>query len=133
MPPGTMLNYVFLKQVLAEEKKLLRLSDVKLISCPRYNELSVRALWPYFKHDELVMKYMPDKLPEGRLPDRSYLHNVINTIWPNYFEKVLHHAHSARFSAQEDAMQEQSIVVSDAWWEKLNSIPFTSRKFFARV
>ena len=46
LPPEYMLNKDFLKEVLTEEKKLLRLDEVKRISVPLYEELAVVKLWP---------------------------------------------------------------------------------------
>ena len=59
VPPKVMVNkgkfpfYIkafvidFLRQVLTEEKALLPLSDVKLVTVPNYDELSVKNLWPH--------------------------------------------------------------------------------------
>ena len=66
-----MINKDFLKEVLAERKDLLKLSDVKFIHVPLYDELSVVKLWPMLKTDKEFMLYMPDKLPVGRVPDRE--------------------------------------------------------------
>ena len=41
-----MLNKDFIKQVIAEQKKLLPLSEVKFVHVPKYDELSVKKFWP---------------------------------------------------------------------------------------
>ena len=43
-----MLNKDFLRQVLSEEKKLFKLSQVKWIEVPKFDELSVKSLYPKF-------------------------------------------------------------------------------------
>ena len=77
-----MLNKDFLRQILAEVKSLLTLADVQWIEVPKYEELSVVSLFEKFKHDEKMMRYLPDRLPKGRLPDRTYFFNVLHTIFP---------------------------------------------------
>ncbi len=67
-----MINKDFLKQVLAEDKKLLALKEVKFKHVPLYDELSVVKLWPLMRDDAEFMQYMPSKLPKGRIPDRDY-------------------------------------------------------------
>ena len=47
-----MLNKDFLKEVFTEEKKLLRLDQVKRICVPLYDELAIKKLWPMMKNDE---------------------------------------------------------------------------------
>ena len=41
-----MLNKDFLKEILSEEKSLLRLDEVKRINVPLYDELAVAKIWP---------------------------------------------------------------------------------------
>ena len=41
----------FLKQVFAGEKQLMKKEDVKEITVPKYDELSVQALYPQFLKD----------------------------------------------------------------------------------
>ena len=41
-----MINKDFLKEVLTEEKSLLKLDEVKRVNVPLYDELSVVSLWP---------------------------------------------------------------------------------------
>ena len=55
VPPPVMLNKDFLRQILVEEKKLLELGEVRWIEVPKYEELSVKNLWPRFQEDELIM------------------------------------------------------------------------------
>ena len=81
-----MLNKDFLKEVLTEEKKLLRLDEVKRISVPLYEELAVVKLWPMMQSDEQFMQYFPNKLPKGRVPDRSYFFDLLHTFQPNYVQ-----------------------------------------------
>ena len=79
-----MLNKDFLRQILAEDKKLLELSEVHWIEVPKYEELSVKNLYPKFKDDKDMMAYFPDRLPAQRLPDRTYFFNIMNTTHPDY-------------------------------------------------
>ena len=44
-----MMNKDFLRAVLADKKKLLKLSDVKMINVPKYEELSVKNLLPHIE------------------------------------------------------------------------------------
>ena len=87
-----MINKDFLKEVFANEKSLLRLDQVSRINVPLYDELSVGNLWPMFKDDAQFMKYFPKKLAQGRLPDREYFFNIMNTFHSNYVEQIIKHA-----------------------------------------
>ncbi len=79
-----MINKDFLKQVLTEEKELLLIKDVRFINVPMYDELEVKRLYPEMQNSSDFTKFFPDKMPKGRLPDRDYFFNVMNTVNPDY-------------------------------------------------
>ena len=55
LPPEYMMNKDFLKEVLTEDKFLLKLDEVSRINVPLYDELSVINIWPMMKEDEKIM------------------------------------------------------------------------------
>ena len=123
-----MVNKDFLKEVFKEEKSLMPLDRVKRISVPLYDELSVISLWPMMKDDAEFMKYFPSQLAKGRVPDREYFFNILNTLQPAYIQALVKHANDQRNSAAADARAIETIEISDDWWEQLNAVPFISCK-----
>ena len=79
-----MLNKDFLKEIFVEEKNLLRLDQVKRVCVPLYDELAVVKLWPMMKEDDQFMRHFPSKMAKGRVPDREYFFNVLNTFQGTY-------------------------------------------------
>ena len=129
LPPEYMLNKDFLKEVFIEEKSLLRLDQVKWINAPLYDELSVINLWPMMKDDENFRRFFPSKMAKGRVPDREYFFNVLNTFHQKYVEQIIRHANEQRNSVSNDAIAKEAIEVSDDWWQALNAVPFISCKW----
>ena len=129
LPPEYMLNKDFLKEILINEKKLLRLSEVRRICVPLYDELAVINLWPMMKSDEQFMKHFPTKMAKGRVPDREYFFNVLNTCQGNYLQQLITHAQKQRNESAGEAKAKETIEIDDDWWETLNSIPFVSCKY----
>ena len=74
------------------------------------------------------MQFLPDPRPDGRLPDRTYFFNVLNTLKPEYMKNVIEHANNQRMAAENEAMEKETIEISHEWWEKLRDIPFVSCK-----
>ena len=97
-----MINKDFLRKILAEEKKLFYLVEVKMVNVPKFDELSVNAIYPKFKNDPVFMAYFPDQLPKGRWPDRTYFYNVMNTIYPDYTRSLVQTANNNRCLADDD-------------------------------
>ena len=91
-----MINKDFLRDILADKKKLFALTEVKMVDVPRYDELSVNKLYPNFKHDARFMAYFPENLPKGRWPDRKYFFNIMNTVYPEYTQKLIQTANNNR-------------------------------------
>ena len=77
-----MINKDFLKQVFANDKRLLKLSELRTVNVPKFDELSVKNVYPQIQEDKQVMKYFPDKYPNGRVADRIYMFNILITIRP---------------------------------------------------
>ena len=99
-----MLNKDFLRQILKDDKSLLKLSDVSPVHMPKYDELSVKNLYAKFKHDKEFMSHFPDHLPQGKLPDRQYFFNILNTLHEDYTQQLLKHAADQRFKGHKDKM-----------------------------
>ena len=87
-----MLNKDFLKEVLTEEKSLLRLNQISWVNVPLFDELSVIRLWPMVRSDEDFSKCFPTKMPKNRVPDRDYFFNILNTFQPSYISLLIEHA-----------------------------------------
>ena len=87
-----MVNKDFLKQVLNDEKKLLSLAECKLISVPKFDELSVRNIYPRVINDDEIMMYFPDSYPKDKGPSREYFFTILNSLRPEYMGKLVTHA-----------------------------------------
>jgi len=123
-----MMNKDFLKEVFTDDKALLKLSEVKWRHVPLYDELSVVRLWPMMQEDKSFMRFFPAKLPKGRVPDREYFFNILNTFHARYLDQIIQHANAQRNSVASEAKARETIEISDDWWEALNAVPFVSCK-----
>ena len=110
-----MVNKDFLRQVFVEEKRLLELRAVKHVNVPKYDELSVKKFWPLMHKDAGFMQYMPEPTPDGRLPEREYFWNVLNTLRTKYVQQLIEHANAQRMTVQQDGESTDAIEISDEW------------------
>ena len=99
------------------------------MNVPFYDELSVVKIWPMVQKDPEIMKYFPAKLPKGRVPDRSYFFNVMNTFQSSYIEGLIRNANIQRNSVTNEEKAMEAIEVTEDWWDALTAMPFTSRKW----
>ena len=100
---------------------------MKWINPPKYDEISVANLYPKFKGDPNVTIYLPTKLAKGKLPDCAYFFNVLNTVYEDRMTAMIAHANSLRFAGHK-GIEEETVMVTDEWWDKLNSMPYFSCK-----
>lgn len=122
------MNKDFLKQVFVGKKKLLGMSEVKRVNVPTYDELSVVNLWPDMQSDATFMLFFPDSFPKGRLPDRTYFFDIMNTVTEEFTQALIKHAAEQRNTAGLQAKAEEVIEISEEWWAKLQEVPFKSCK-----
>ena len=80
----------------------MKIFEVKFISVPKYDELSVKSLYNDFMKLPYVKYYFPDKYPKGRQADREYLFNVVNTLHSETLSEVVIHACNQRYVISED-------------------------------
>ena len=72
----------FLKDVIQGKKKLLKMSDVKFVNVPAFDEIGVKYLYQaVIKRDGMAV-YFPDKFPKNTQCEKAYFYNVWNTIYP---------------------------------------------------
>ena len=46
------------------------------------------------------MMYFPDEMPKNRWPDRTYMFTILNTLRPEYMDKIVQNASKIRNSAE---------------------------------
>ena len=74
------------------------------------------------------MLYFPDKLAVNQLPDRDYFWTVINTLHESYVRRIITKARDNRHDVGAEAVQQETILVSDEWLGLINDVPFSSSK-----
>jgi hypothetical protein len=84
LPSIDRMNKDFLREVFAGKKHLIPRDQLRPISVPEYDELSVKNLWAEVIQDKELSQYFPSNITEKNLPPREYFFNVINTVQPNY-------------------------------------------------
>lgn len=51
----------------------------------RYNEFSVKAIWPKIKGCSELLEYLPsDDMKKGKYPNREFVWGVIHTVKPEW-------------------------------------------------
>lgn len=70
----------------------MEMKDVKFINVPMFDELSVKNLWPDLRESPVFMHYFPDKLPKGKLPQRDYFFNIMNSLNGEYVSMLVKYA-----------------------------------------
>ena len=108
---------------------LMPLNMVKRINMPSFDEISVKELWPKMQDHEEFMRYFPSKFPKGRVPDKTYFFNIMNSVMEGYVASIIGHANKVRVTKSHEAEAVQTIKITDEWYEKLSSIPFISCKY----
>ena len=105
----------FAKQVFKGEKRLMKNRDKKGVVVIKYDELSVKNLYEKFMKLEGVAQYFPTTYPKGRVCDREYLFNIVNTLHEDVVTELLEYALEQRYKLNEDFQKKESVMISDHW------------------
>ena len=84
-----MIGHDFMKQVLANEKKLMKVKDIRCIQPPKYDEISVKNLYPKLLSLAGMSDYFPDKFPTNKQCDREYMFQIANTLYPEVMADII--------------------------------------------
>ena len=74
------------------------------------------------KDDEVLCKYYPDEFMKGRIPDRDFFFNVLNTVYPGYLGNLIEHANKVRNKKVNDEGKPQTILSTDQWINELSAV-----------
>ena len=91
-----MVTKDFLRDVFAGKKRFIRLENVKFVQVPKYDEISVKALYDKLLALPDMASFFPNKYAKGRQCDRAYLFNVANTFHPSVMKDLIDYAHKHR-------------------------------------
>ena len=114
-----MLKKDFLRQILADKKRLLKLSKIKQIKGEKHEELSVFDLFNKFKNDEELMSFCTDSLPKECLPDCIQFFNMLNSIKLR-IQQSLSRTHNNMHVAKKIEKDLDIINVSEEGWQRLS-------------
>jgi len=128
LPPIGMVTRLFLKQVLTGEKALLKMTEVRFINPPAFDEIGIKALYDEALKMQGKTKYFPDKYAKSRQCDRSYFYNVLNSLYPEEVKEVINHANRQRFTITEEKARDESIVITNDWKKEIAEYPYISKK-----
>ena len=65
MLPYKLITKDFLKDVLQGRKKLLKMTDVRFINAPLFDEIAVKHIYNDVSQQPLIRDYFPDEFPKG--------------------------------------------------------------------
>lgn len=105
----------------------MKLSEVKFISVPKYDELSVKALYTKLTGLPGMAQFFPDSYAKGRQCDREYLFNIAQTLHSDVMSELIDYAHAHRHSITGEKHEQEAVVATTHWENELKAMPFYSR------
>ena len=87
-------------------------NEIRIIDAPTFNELSVKNLWPEFKQNELICKYIPD-YDSPTIPEREFLLNIVNNVYPESINKILVKFYESRNLAAKNEYKDLIVLTPD--------------------
>ena len=98
------------RKLLKKEKKLLKMSELKPINPPHYDEISVRNLYDRCLELPGMADYFPDAYPKGRVCSRKYFFDVLNTLHPKQTQAMIANAKRVRVIDDDDEEQKNKQI-----------------------
>lgn len=108
---------------------MIKAKNIDQINVPSYPELNVKAFWRKIKSTTRYMKYFPD-YKEGKLPERAYMFNVLNTIDPELVNEKIQLAEADK-DVGKKLIEDEVIEVREDLLKEIESTSFMSSKILS--
>ena len=81
-------NYKYISALLVRHKKVIKLKYLEVCSVPHLKGLTIKDLLEFVKTQIEIDMYIPD-YEYDKTPNRSWIWNVINSLWRDKFSKFI--------------------------------------------
>ena len=137
MPPLSICNLHFLRKALEEKKEIniyanvnkdAQVKEVTIIDIPKYEELSVKNIWPFVKAaDDDLCEYFPD-YSDKQIPDRDFMFSILWTFRYSVNEKMVEDACKNRTLANKEN-EEQSVYIQNDLFNEIANVLVQKNKY----
>ena len=105
------------------KKQWLKNAQVIHCSPPRYDEISVSALYEQCMKLPHMAQFFPDAYPKGRACNRDYFFSILATVQPDYCQRLIRDCKDKRFAVSDDQQENAAIELTSEWAEELKQFP----------
>jgi hypothetical protein len=96
LPPKNYITWPYMIKVIKGEKVLVKSNEITLTTqLPRFEQLSMKRVWPMFSEHEEVRKYMPI-LSDTNLPPRQFFFQILHSKFPDHYDQLIEHVKNER-------------------------------------
>ena len=122
-----MVTHDWVKLVLSGKKRWLKNHQVVHCSPPRYDEISVTALYDDCLKLPHMAAFFPDAFPKGRSCNRGYFFSILATVQPEYCQQLIRSCKDKRFGIVGEEQEQKAIVITEEWAAELKRFPQFAR------
>ena len=121
------VNWTFVKKLFDGSKSSYKLTQIRRVELPRWDELSMKVLLPMALSDPELMRYLRDDVAESGCISRTFLVNIINTHYPSYLPFVIKEQTKARHGSEAAAAKGEDVKMTTEWVQALSGAVFSDK------
>jgi hypothetical protein len=88
----------FLREILADRKKLILTTDLRKVEAPSFKEFTVDSIYKICESDAEVLAHLPNLDMAKKPPDREFSFNILNTLRADFVFQNINHAYNTRIT-----------------------------------
>ena len=89
LPPKHNITWPFIIGLLTGDKQMIKVKDIPFLqNIPKIKELQMKKIWPSYKNNKEICRYLPDVEP-GRYPPRNFFFQILSARRNNFFQTIL--------------------------------------------
>ena len=102
---------------------MLRQTEVKSVTVPRYSELNVKSFWSQIKKTPKYLAYFQDYKP-SQLPERDFMFETLLTIDEQFVVSKVKQAELGKLTRNRHG-DDEKILITKCFWRRLKMLNTT--------
>ena len=117
----------FLEAIILNQKKFLRIHEVRHVHIPKCHDVSVKVLLPAFENDPKISQYLPNEDQRGfRLPEKDFFFGIVATLDPDRLDAILKEYYDSKYGVNKDKESKHVVIVKASMANELTQYQFHS-------
>ena len=100
---------------------MLKQKDVVIIGIPKYEELSIKNIWPLLKDNDDLLEYFLN-YSDKQVPDSDFKFSLLWSFWFNVIQKMVDDAGKKNRALESNENENQFVYIQNDIFNEISNV-----------